>query len=149
MEVAIKTIFFALYFFFASSSLFSNQLINEYLEERKFDTKGLIYLLKAEQKTTDFDKLKKLNLFNRKHIISNAIYYDNGTLYKKNIKVDFKRAYFFEGDLHMENCYSFFEGATIKAKFAVYKKTHIEFKDLILKKDNVTYHKFKYEVETF
>ncbi|MGB3961638.1 MAG: hypothetical protein WBK95_05335 [Sulfurimonas sp.] len=109
----------------------------------------MIYLLKAEQKTTDIDKLKKINLFNRKSIIANAIFYDNGTFHKKNIKVDFKHGYFYEGDFYMRDCYGSFEGNTIKAKSAVYKKTYIEFKDLVLKKENKIYHKFKYEVETF
>jgi hypothetical protein len=114
------------------------------IQEREFSTSSLIYLIKAQKKSIDFKKLKHFSFFNPKKSVSDSIYYEKGTLYQKDIKVDFKRAYFFEGNLYMQGCYATFKDGYIKAESAIYKRTTIEFKKLIMKKKNKLYHKFKY-----
>lgn len=118
------------------------------LSEKSFTTNGLAYIVQAETKIMDFEKLKKLNLFDRKNTIAKSIYYTKGTFHKKNIKVDFLKAYFYEGDFYMQGCFSTDINSSIKAKTALYKGDYIEFKDLVLKKDGKIYHKFKYRVDT-
>ena len=124
--------------------LYANELVLQNLQEREFSQNALLYILKASKKTIKPQKLQKFTLFNRKKIASEAMFYDNGTLFQKDIKVDFERAYFYEGDLYMQNCYSSLGDGYIKSDFAIYKKDYIEFKKLVMKKDNKIYHKFKY-----
>ena len=124
------------------------ELTIEKLTERKFTKSGLSYILKAESKTIDIKKLKKINLFNRKKIISNAIYYTNGAFVKKNIKVNFAKGFFLEGDFYMQDCYSSSKDNYIKSKTAKYDGKKIIFYKVIMQKNKKTYHKFKYIVDT-
>ncbi len=133
-----------IFLLFLPFSLYANEVTMHNIEEREFTQSSLLYLIKAEKKSIDFKKLKHLSLFNLKKNVSESIFYDKGTLYQKDIKVDFKRAYFFEGNLYMQECYATFKNGYIKADSAIYKRTNIEFKKLTMKKENKLYHKFKY-----
>jgi len=130
------------------NSLVAKEIIINNLEEKLLTSSGLSYILKADKKTIDAKKLKKLNFFNRKKIISNSLYYTNGDFSKKNIKVHFKKGYFLEGDFYMQDCFSSYNGAYIKSKQAKYKKSYIEFSGVVMKKNDKIYHKFRYRVDT-
>ena len=118
------------------------------LQVREFTTSGLSYILEADQKTIDTTVLKKLNLFNRKKIVANSVYYTDGVFNKKNIKVTFKRGYFLEGVFYMKDCYSSNGKDYIKSKTAKYMGSFIEFSGVMMKKNNKQYRKYKYIVKT-
>jgi len=122
----------------------ANELMLHNLQEREFTRNGLLYVIKANKKIVNFKRLKKIHFFNRKRLVSEAIYYQNGTLYQKHFKVDFEKAYFFEGDFYMQNCYATLQDGYIKSDFAIYKQNYVEFQKLVMKKENKIYHKFKY-----
>jgi len=147
-SIEMKKILLIIYILFQINSLNASELTLINLQEIKLTTKGLSYILNADKKIIDPKKLKKLNFFNRGKVISNAVYYLNGDLAKRNIKVKFEKAYFVDGNLYMQNCYSDYDGGYIKAKSAVYKKDYIEFKNLFMLHKNKKYKKFKYIVET-
>jgi len=46
----------------------------------------------------------------------------------------------------MQECFSSYRGSYITSKSAKYKDSSIEFSDVVLKKNNKTYHKFKYKI---
>ena len=117
------------------------------IQEREFTNEGFLYLIQAEKKVINYKKLRKMNLFNRKKIISEASSYQNGSFKNKQIEIDFAKAYFYEGDFYMQDCYCNYRNGTIKAKDAVYKKTYIEFKGLLLLENGKKYHKFIYRVD--
>lgn len=113
-----------------------------------FTTQGLSYLLEAQEKIIDNKLLKKLNFFNRKKIIANSIYYRDGVFRKKNIDINFKRGYFYEGAFYMHDCYSSKNEDYIKAKRAKYMGSYIEFSDVMMKKNSKKYRKYKYTLQT-
>lgn len=117
------------------------------VQEREFTTKGLSYLIKANKKVIDYAKLRKMNFFNRKQIISEASSYQNGSFIHEKIKIDFAKGYFYEGDFYMQDCYCNYKDGYIKAKNAVYKSTNIEFKSLLLVQNGKKHHKFTYRVD--
>jgi len=104
-------------------------------------------LIKANKKVIDYAKLRKMNFFNRKQVISEASSYQNGLFIHEKIKIDFTKGYFYEGDFYMQDCYCSYKNGTIKAKNAVYKKTFVEFSNLLLLQDEKKYHKFIYRVD--
>lgn len=124
----------------------SSQVTINSLKEYHYIKNKLSFILEAKQKTINPKLLKKMHLFNRKKIMSEAMFYTEGTLFTKNINISFERAYFFEGNIYMQDCYSKDKNATIKARNAVYTKDFIEYKNLKLDKSNKIYHKFKYRV---
>jgi hypothetical protein len=126
----------------------SQEIIIENLQEKKFDKNSLIYILKAKQKKIYPKRLKKIHLFNRKKQMAKSVYYTNGTFYKKNIKVDFKKGYFLEGVFYMQDCFAHQKDSTIKAKEAKYKYPNIEFSKVLLKRKNKIFHKIRYKVLT-
>jgi len=140
------SVFFVFIFF--NTYIYASKLTLTNIQEREFDKKGLVYLIKAHKKEMDFEKLRHFHIFNRQKYVSEAIHYMNGTLHKKNIRVDFEYAYFYEGNLYMKNCYAIYKNGNIKSKSAIYKQDYIEFHKLILKEKNKIYHKFKYIFKT-
>jgi hypothetical protein len=116
------------------------------IQEREFTNEGFLYLIKAEKKVIDYKKLRKMNWFNRKKIVSEASNYHKGSLEDKNIKIDFVKGHFYEGDFYMEDCYCNYQNGYIKAKNAVYKKTFVEFRNLLLLQDGKKHHKFTHRV---
>ena len=137
--IKLKFIFLIVPFF-----LSANKLVLQNIQEREFSPNSLVYILNANRKIIKFEKLRHFSLFNRKRIVSEAIYYENGTLHQKDISIDFKRAYFYEGNLYMHNCYATLKDGYIKSEDAIYQRTDIKFTKLVMKKKNKMYHKFKY-----
>ena len=89
METVMKKLFSLIMILsIITSSLLAKKITINNLQERKLTTSGLAYIVKANKKIIDIENLKKFNYFNRKKNISESIYYDNGTFYKKNIKVE-------------------------------------------------------------
>ncbi len=143
MNALFKIIFTSILFIY---SLNAQDIVINDIQERKFTKLALSHIIKATSKTVDLKLLRKINFFNRKNIIANSIYYQNGTFYKKNIKIDFEKAYFYEGIFYMQNCYGKYQDGFIKSKTASYYNNQIEFQNLILKKEKKLYHKFKYAI---
>jgi len=140
------TFFFIYITLICFTPLYANSLTFEGIKERRFSQKNLEYILQADKKTIDYKNLRKINFFNRKKIVADSIYYENGTLFQKNLQVNFKRAYFYEGNLHMQECYTKLSNGFIQATTAIYKKKYIEFQDVVMKQDDKKYRKFTYKV---
>ena len=136
----MRYIFLLLFPLFVHSDILEMQN----LQEREFSQERLLYMIKAEKKTIDFKKLRHISFLRLQKQVSEAIFYENGVLHLKEIDIKFKRAYFFEGNLYMSGCYATFDGGTIEAKNALYKKESIEFKDLRMQKGKRIFHKYKY-----
>jgi hypothetical protein len=145
--MTIKQIFIFFLLAFTVTRLLSNELIMTNLQEREFTSDGLLYLLKAEKKVIDYKKLRKMNWFNRNEIVSEASNYHHGSFEEKNLKIDFEEGHFYEGDFYMQDCYCSYKDGYIKAKNAVYKKTFVEFRNLLLLQDGKKHHKFTYKVD--
>ena len=146
MKTTIKTFLLIFLCFNTSFATDTRVLHFEGVRERKFTLNGLSYLIKAKKKVIDYKKFRKIRLFNRKHIASQVIYYNDGAFFQKDIKVDFKKGFFYEGDFHMEDCFSSLENGYIKSKSAIATKDYTEYKDVFLEKNNKKYRKFKYKV---
>lgn len=116
------------------------------ISERQFSLNGLSYKIKARKKVIDYKQLRKIRFFNRKQIVSQALYYTDGSFYKKNLKVDFVKGFFYEGEFHMQDCYSDIENGYIKAESAIYKKDFVEYKNLMMQKDGMKYRKFVHTI---
>lgn len=146
-----ENIKFIAIFIFVSTTLFAvdtRVLIYTEIKERKFSLNGLSYIVEAKKKTIDYNKLRKLKFFKRKQIVSQTIFYNNGTFYQKNIKVDFVKGFFYDGNFYMQGCFSLINGGHIKADSAIVRKDHIEFKDLFIVKNTKKYRKFKHLIDT-
>ena len=124
----------------------ADDIIFKNIQEREYTTTGLSYILIANQKTVNIDKLRKINLFNRKKVLSDSIYYHDGTFNRYDIAVDFYKGYFFEGAFLMDNCFINYDGASIQANKAEFKEKYIKLENVILKKNNKEYHKLKYKI---
>lgn len=131
------------------TSASASKIIVKDIEERLFTTSGLAYIIIANQKIFDLTKIKKIHLFNRKRIMSDSVFYKDGVFKIKNAEVSFEKGYFLDGEFIMINCSSNYNNSFIRSKMAKYKKTHIEFSGVVLKKDTKIYHKFKYSTEPF
>lgn len=127
-----------------SSLVFANPLVFEGVKEQVFTQNGLQYILQAKKKTIDYKKLGKIRLFNSKNIVSQLLYYNQGVFHQKNLKISFEKAYFYEGNLYMQECYTQLEDGYIKAKTAIYRTKYIEYKDVSMEQSKKKYHKFKY-----
>ena len=124
--------------------LYGTEVTMHKIKERKYSTSSLIYFIDAKRKTINSQKLKKFNLFNRKKIISESVFYDQGSFQTKDVTVAFERAYFYEGNFHMQGCYTEIQDGYIESKSAIYKKNEIEYKDVMMQKDAKKYRKFYY-----
>ena len=94
MKTIIKT--FLLIFLCYNTGFATDRRVLHFegVKERKFTLNGLSYMIKAKNKIIDYKKLRKIRLFNRKQIASQAMYYINGAFFQKNLKVDFKKGFF-------------------------------------------------------
>lgn len=137
----------AFFFILLTLSLFSHEITFYKIEEKAFTPLGLNYIIKANKKTIDSQQIKKANIFNIKSIVSKMLYYTQGVFYKNNIEIYFNKAYFYEGDFYMYECEVMGANIYIRAKEGIYKKKYIEFKNLVLEKNNKTYHKIKYIIK--
>ena len=121
---------------FFLSNLFSVELTFENIKEYKITTTKVEYILSAKIKKVDFDKLKKFRFFNKKNVISNASFYENGTLQKSNFVIDFKKGYFLEGDFFMEDISAQNGQNKIIGKKAILKKDKLIFNKVYLYQNN-------------
>lgn len=132
-----------LLFSFLLSNLFSVELTFENIKEYKITTKKVEYILTAKIKKVDFDKLKKFRFFNKKNIISNASYYEKGTLQKNDFVINFKKGYFLEGDFFMEDISAQNGQNKIIGKKAILKKDKLIFDKVYLYQNNRKLRKIK------
>jgi len=114
------------------------------LKEREFSKNSLLYIIEAKKKFVDLNKVRHFSFFNLHKKVAESIYYIDGTFHLNGINITFKKAYFFGGDFYMRECHATTKDSYIDAQSAIYKTTTIEFKQLILKKNNKIFHKIKY-----
>jgi len=139
--------YFYLLFIFFTLKLFATKIEYYDIEETSFTTKTTqAYQIKAQKKILNYDKLKKINFINKKKLLSQNIYYQNGYILKQNQKISFDKAYFLEGIFHMLNCKTIFQNSKINAKSCKINKNILQLKDLFLQKNHKTYRKVSYKI---
>ena len=82
------------------------------------------YIIYAKKKIINFKELKKFNLFNKKKIIPQNLYYEDGYINKFNKKIFFKKGYFLEGIFYMKNVQFDINNIHYDAKEANLKKAY-------------------------
>lgn len=140
-------IFFIFFYLFLSSSLtFSSEIIFNGINEFKIDDKEIRYLIKAESKNIKADKIKDFRFYNKQEIISNSSYYENGNFKTKYIDINFKKAYFLEGNFIMTDTKGVVKNNDFSSEKVTYKFNSIDFKNVLIKIDKTTYRKLKYSI---
>ena len=140
-------IFFIFFYLFLSSSLtFSSEIIFNGINEFKIDDKEIRYLIKAESKNIKADKIKDFRFYNKQEIISNSSYYENGNFKTKYIDINFKKAYFLEGNFIMTDTKGVVKNNDFSSEKVTYKFNSIDFKNVLIKVDKTTYKKLKYSI---
>jgi hypothetical protein len=140
----IFSIFF--YLFLSSSLTFSSEIIFNGINEFKIDDKEIRYLIKAESKNIKADNIKNFRFYNKQEIISNSSYYENGNFKTKYIDINFKKAYFIEGNFIMTDTKGVVKNNDFSSEKVTYKFNSIDFKNVLIKIDKTTYKKLKYSI---
>lgn len=73
-----------------------------------------------------------------------SIFYTNGTLKTKDLKIDFKKAYFLEGNFIMNNAKGKYNKKEFTSEKAIYKYSTIEFQNLYISENGKNSKKLKY-----
>ena len=115
------------------------------VRENKINEKGLIYKITAQTKDLKFDKIKKnFFFFNKEEVISNSIYYTNGYFETKDLKIDFKKAYFLEGNFIMINTLGKYKDQEFKSFKSIFKYTRLDLENVFITIERKKYKKLKY-----
>lgn len=129
-------------FLFAEFNIKFNNII-----EHKINNEKLIYRITAKTKEVNNQNLKKDFIFVRKEeIISNNIFYTNGIFEAKNIKIEFKKGYFLEGDFVMIDTAGFYKENEFQSKKTIFKFNSLDFEDVFIKLNDKQYKKLKYKI---
>lgn len=134
---------YLIFFPFFLLNLNATQLIFEDIKEYKITTKKVDYIIEAKLKKIDLDKLKKFKFFNKKNIISNSSYYENGHLQKDSFFINFKKGYFLEGNFIMENISAINGTQKIVGEKAILKKDEVSFNKVFVYDNNKRVRKIK------
>lgn len=146
MKLIFKFIFLFLFSFTFLNAQFNIEIID--LVEYKMNDKKLIYKISAEKKTLNNQNLKKSFLFlNKENLISNNIYYSNGVFETKDMKIEFKKAYFLEGNFVMIETNGFYKEYKFNSNKTTFKHDKLELENTLIKIDEKQYKKLKYMLE--
>lgn len=139
----MKFIFLFLFSFSFLNAQFNIEITD--LIEYKMNDKNIVYKITAEKKITNNQDLKKTLLFiNKEDIVSNNLYYINGIFESKDMKIEFKKAYFLEGNFIMIDTNGFYKENIFQSKKTIFKLTHLELENVIINIENKLYKKLKY-----
>lgn len=105
----------------------------ENITEYKMDDKKLIYKITAKEKNIkNLKSSKSLIFFNKEKLVSENIFYSNGTFDIKDVNIKFEKAYFLEGKFIMINV----KGNYIKTEFisqkVVYEREKLQLKNSLI-----------------
>lgn len=99
--------------------------------------KGVSYSISSKKRFIKYNK-KNIDIFqilkNKKKYVSNASYYLNGVFETKNVVINFKKAFWLEGILYLEECkgklpsYGVFSAIEIRFKTNIYYFKTIKYK---------------------
>jgi hypothetical protein len=140
----IFSIFF--YLFLSSSLTFSSEIIFNGINEFKIDDKEIRYLIKAESKNIKADNIKNFRFYNKQEIISNSSYYENGNFKTKYIDINFKKAYFLEGNFIMIDTKGIINNGDFNSEKVVYKFNSVDFKNVLITIDKTRFRKLRYTI---
>lgn len=135
-------------FFILFDNLFAefNIKINNIVEHKINDEK-LIYKITAQTKDINNQNLRKNFTFSTKEeVISRNIFYTNGIFEAKNIKIEFKKGYFLEGDFVMIDTAGFYKENEFQSKKTIFKYNSLDFEDVFIKLNDKQYKKLKYKI---
>lgn len=116
----------------------------EDIKESKLTKRGLVYNIFAEAKEINRINIKKFFILNKEEVMSNYIFYRNGLFKTKGLEIDFKKAYFLEGNFIMKNIQGKYNKKRFKAKKAIFKYSTLELENLYISENGKKYKKLKY-----
>ena len=131
---------------FTTNVLASTKITLHDIEEYKVNNKKVMFKITAQSKNIDYQKLKKFRVYNKEKVISNASYYLNGKFSTKDLQLDFKKAYFLEGNFVMHKLNGFFKNSPLRAKKAVFSGNNLFLKEVFIEINNIKYRKIKYNL---
>jgi len=141
-----KKVFLLLLFTFSFTYSSTSIKLNN-IEEYKITKEKVLYKIEAKSKNINYKKLKKFRFFNKEKIVSNSSYYLNGKFSSKDLKIDFKKAYFLEGKFVMLEPKGFYKTNPFNAKKAIFSKKDLFLKNVNIKLGKRKYRKFKYKIK--
>lgn len=138
-----------IFFFFLSFSFLYAQFNVEIIDliEYKMNDKKLIYKITAEKKTINNQNLKNSFLFlNKENLISNNLYYSNGIFETKDMKIEFKKAYFLEGNFVMIDSLGNYKNTYFKSKKIIFNNDKLDFENVFINFENKESKKLKHTI---
>ena len=126
-----------------SSSLYSSQLIFEDVSEYRINEAKVDFIIEAKTKKIDLERIKKFKLYNKESLISSSSYYENGVILKKDLRLNFKKAYFLEGNFIMNDISGKIKDISLNGKKATLKKEEIVFDNVLIKQKDSKRKKIK------
>lgn len=125
------------------SYLYSGQFIFEDINEYKINNEKVDFIIEAKIKKIDLQRIKKFKLYNKESLISTSSYYEDGMILKKDLRLNFKKAYFLEGNFIMNDISGEIKDITLNGKKAVLKKEEIVFDNVLIKQHEIKRKKLK------
>lgn len=120
----------------------------ENLTEYKVLGENIVLKITAEKKVINNKDLKKILFFlNKEDIVSDKIYYENGTFESKDIKIKFKKGYFLENNFIMIDCAGKYKENSFQSKKTIFKYDKLEFENVFIMIENQEFKKLKYCVD--
>ena len=138
-----------LLFFFIFYNFSFAQLNMEIIDviEYKINNENVVYKITAQSKIINVQNLKKsLFLLSKEDVVANNIFYTNGIFEAKDMKINFKKAYFLEGKFIMLDNIGNYKNSYFQSKKTIFTTEKLEFEDLFISIENKQYKKLKYNI---
>lgn len=133
-----------IFIIFLNTNLISQSLVFKNIYEKKLTNHDISYSIKAQKRV--FKEANVVNFLVNKHkFVMQNLYYENGSFIKKNVFIEFKKAYWLEGKFYMKECNGVLEEAMFKSKEAIYENENLIFKNIFYQKDNKYFSNYKYQ----
>lgn len=133
-------------FFFLLTSLFSTEIVFNNIKEYKINKKNVLYTIESDIKKIDLKKLKRFKFFNKEQVASKASFYENGVFQNKDMTLNFKKAYYLEGNFIMKNIRGDINKYKIEAKKATYTRKSIILERVFIYINNRRMRKIKFTI---
>lgn len=121
----------------------SQSIVFEDILEKKITTSGVAYIIKAQERVIYNSSPIKF-LFGKHRYMSKNLYYKNGSFMKKDILINFKKAYWLEGKFYMKDCSGLFDEYHFKSKETIYSAAKLAFKKILYNHENQYYSNYIY-----
>lgn len=123
-----------------------NIKINNLVEHKIYEDK-IVYKITAQTKEINNKTLKKkFSILLKEKMISENIFYINGTFETKQMKIEFQKGYFLEGNFVMIDTNGFYKENKFKSEKTIYNSKQLDFENLFITIENKLYKKLKYSI---